>query len=160
MNKRIRGLLTSDPLFYSIGLATILLEAIPGRRFLHTKKQEERPLAFPPVHKRSGIDFFLEHTAFLGGIIVGVAGLFVFLLGPDFLGHRRPCGGVIVALGAQMIHAFGGLHVGGVGAAFFHHFAQHLRIFQHGAGAQMVAVKGLFPVISHEQGAFEHSSSV
>ena len=112
MNKRIRGLLTSDPLFYSIGLATILLEAIPGRRFLHTKKQEERPLAFPPVHKRSGIDFFLEHTAFLGGIIVGVAGLFVFLLGPDFLGHRRPCGGVIVALGAQMIHAFGGLHVG------------------------------------------------
>ena len=55
-----------------------------------------------------------------------------------------------------MIHAFGGLHVGGVGAAFFHHFAQHLRIFQHGAGAQMVAVKGLFPVISHEQGAFEH----
>ena len=129
-----------------------------GRRFLHTKKQEERPLAFPPVHKRSGIDFFLEHTAFLGGIIVGVAGLFVFLLlhqyvpwpqAPMRRRNRRTWrtdaprfpgtpGSVECALALLPPCRAG-----------------DLRIFQHGAGTQHVFIEGLSVVVGHEERASE-----
>lgn len=51
--------------------------------------------------------------------------------------RRRPC---TFRTGARRIPA---LQICGVGAAFGHQLRQHVGIFQHGAGAQMVAVEGL-----------------
>ena len=40
-------------------------------------------------------------------------------------------------------------------AGFFYHLTEHFRILQHGAGTQMVVVKGLTIVICHENGGFQ-----
>ena len=40
-------------------------------------------------------------------------------------------------------------------AGFFYHLTEHFRILQHGAGTQMVVIKGLTIVICHENGGFQ-----
>ena len=50
-----------------------------------------------------------------------------------------------------MLGAFRSFEVGGVRAALGHHLRQQLGIFQHRAGAQMVAVEGLTLAVELEQ---------
>ncbi len=78
-------------------------------------------------------------------------------LGSPLLGgHRRPrlrvCGG----LGAELVGLLRRLDVGLVRAGLLHHLLQKLRVLQHRAGAQMVAVERLALVIGHKQRALQH----
>ena len=50
-----------------------------------------------------------------------------------------------------MLGAFGGFEIGGMGAAALDHFGQKLGVFQHGAGPQVVAVKGLTLAVFQKQ---------
>ena len=71
---------------------------------------------------------------------------------PQFLGSRKPVGRIGVTLGAQVLRALRGLHIGGLSPSLFHHLPQLLRVLQHGAGAQMVLIEGLAVMIGHEHG--------
>ena len=52
---------------------------------------------------------------------------------------------------------FRGLKVSRMGTGGLHDFPEHLRVLQHGAGAQMVVIEGLTVVIGHEDGTAHRS---
>ena len=58
-----------------------------------------------------------------------------------------PLVGVGLAAAENIIGGFRLLHIGAVGAAALDHFAQKFGVFQHRAGAQVVAVEGLTLVV-------------
>ena len=62
---------------------------------------------------------------------------------PQLIGLRMPALGVFHALVAQVVHALRGLQIGGTGPGAVDHFPEQMGVFQHGAGTQMVLVKGL-----------------
>ena len=77
-------------------------------------------------------------------------------MGPHFVCGWLPVGSVALALFSQVLDAFRGLQVGAVGTGLVHHLFQQLGVFQHRAGTQMVLVKGLTVVVSHEQRAVQN----
>ena len=72
---------------------------------------------------------------------------------PKPVGSFLPALGVWQGLGAKMLNAFRALIIRVHGSGGFNHFAQTLRIFQHRAGAEHIAVEGLIVMVSHEQRA-------
>ena len=72
-------------------------------------------------------------------------------LRPQLVGLRLPAVGVGFALLTQMLGALRRLQIGGVRAGLRHHPGQQLGVFQHGTGAQVVAVKGLPLPVQPEQ---------
>ena len=70
---------------------------------------------------------------------------------PKLLRHGSPILGIGDGLVGQMLHRFGRLGVGGMGAGLVDDLADLLRVLQHGAGAQHVVVEGLAVMIGHKQ---------
>lgn len=71
--------------------------------------------------------------------------------GPETIGFGFPVHGVEVTLCTEMLGAFGRLQVGGMCADLRNHLAQQIRVFQHGARAQVVLVERLAIVVRHEE---------
>ena len=66
---------------------------------------------------------------------------------PEFIGLALPVLGIVVALGAHVLHALGTHGIGGAGAGLGHHLPQELRIFQKRAGTEHVVVEGHIVVV-------------
>ena len=81
--------------------------------------------------------------------------LLTFFVLPQPFCFRGPASGIIPALITQMVSALRGLEVCGMGAGLTYHHLQHLRVFQHRTGPQMVTVEGLMIVAGHEQRGLE-----
>ena len=99
-----------------------------------------------PLHLRC---FFSRQSRF--AIFIFIAPSMMIFFRPQLVRFGLPAIGVSLALFAQMLGAFRCLQIGGVGAALRHQFRQDLRILQHGAGPQVVAVEGLSLAVELEQ---------
>ena len=79
---------------------------------------------------------------------------------PQFVCHRRPLFRIGHTFGAEFVRRFGSQKVRGFGAAAFDHFCQGRRIFQHGAGTEVVTVEGLSFGVFFEERLGEASEQV
>lgn len=85
-------------------------------------------------------------------LVVCRLGTFPFALGflPEFGCFRPPMGCILVAFGAQVLHALRGHGISGMGASLGYHLPQLIRILQHGARTEHIIVERLVPMIGHE----------
>ena len=74
---------------------------------------------------------------------------------PERIGYRFPLLGIGNRLFAQMLRALRTLIIGVDGSGFSHHFGQEFRVFQHRAGAKMVAVERLSLSVGFEKRLLE-----
>ena len=72
---------------------------------------------------------------------------------PQAVGSGLPILCVAVTLGAQIVDLFHSGDIAGMGAGLVDDLPQLLGILQHGAGTQVVAVKGLIVVVCLEDRA-------
>ena len=76
--------------------------------------------------------------------------------GPEAVRHAVPLGRVVVALRAQVLDVLLALEISGLRAALLHEAPQNLRILQHRARPQMIAVERLPLMIFLEKRALKH----
>ena len=70
---------------------------------------------------------------------------------PYLFRNRCPVGGVLIALGTEVFGSLRRFEVGAFCARLGYDFTEYLRVFKHGAGTQMVVVKGLVLVVFEEK---------
>ena len=70
---------------------------------------------------------------------------------PQLIRLFFPAGCILITFSAQVIGGFRRLEICGVSSAFFHHFPEFLRIFQHGTGLEHIAVDGLTVMVCLKQ---------